>query len=49
MGASYSVEDIPNLEGKVAIVTDASAGIGKICALEMARKGCHVILACRSK
>jgi len=49
MGSSYSVADIPSLEGKVAIITGASAGIGKICAKEMARKGCHVILACRSK
>jgi len=49
MGSSYSTEDIPSLEGKVAIITGASAGIGKICALEMARQGCHVVLACRSE
>jgi len=49
MGASYSVEKIPSLEGKVAIVTGANTGIGKITALELARKGCHVFLASRSK
>ncbi|KAF0695940.1 hypothetical protein As57867_013239, partial [Aphanomyces stellatus] len=34
---------------KVAIVTGASAGIGLITARELAKKGCHVILACRSR
>ncbi|KAJ3269405.1 hypothetical protein HDV01_001446 [Terramyces sp. JEL0728] len=36
--------DIPSLDGKVAIVT----GIGKITALELAKKGCHVFLFGRS-
>jgi len=49
MGASWSAEQIPSLDGKVAIVTGSNTGIGRITALEMARKGCHVILACRSK
>ncbi|KAJ3034222.1 hypothetical protein HDV00_005269 [Rhizophlyctis rosea] len=35
--------------GKVAIVTGASSGLGKITALELARKGAHVILANRSE
>ncbi|KAJ3260979.1 hypothetical protein HK103_006934 [Boothiomyces macroporosus] len=41
-------KDIPSLEGKVAIVTGASSGIGKITALELAKKGCHVFLFGRS-
>jgi NAD(P)-dependent dehydrogenase (short-subunit alcohol dehydrogenase family) len=45
----FSFDDIPSLSGKVAIVTGASAGIGLVTARELAKKGCHVILACRSK
>ena len=36
------------LTGKTFIVTGANTGIGKVTALELARKGAHVILACRS-
>jgi len=38
-----------DLANKTFIVTGANAGIGKITALELARQGAHVILACRSK
>ncbi|KAG1152466.1 hypothetical protein G6F37_002434 [Rhizopus arrhizus] len=44
---NYSFESIPDLTGKIAIITGSNSGIGKVCALEMARKGCTVILACR--
>ncbi|KAL2918558.1 hypothetical protein HK105_201959 [Polyrhizophydium stewartii] len=44
----WSVDRIPSLEGKVAIVTGASAGLGKVTALELARKGAHVFLVGRS-
>lgn len=38
-----------NLEGKVAVVTGASKGIGKGIALELARQGADIILAARNK
>ncbi|MCO5186633.1 MAG: SDR family oxidoreductase [Anaerolineae bacterium] len=38
-----------NLDGQIIIVTGANAGIGKITALELARMGAEVILACRSE
>ncbi|KAJ3335582.1 Short-chain dehydrogenase/reductase 2b [Gonapodya sp. JEL0774] len=44
----FKVDDIPDLTGKVAIVTGASAGIGKESVLQLAKKNCHVILAVRS-
>jgi retinol dehydrogenase 12 len=39
---------LPSLEGKVALVTGANTGIGKVTAVELARAGAQVILACRS-
>jgi NAD(P)-dependent dehydrogenase (short-subunit alcohol dehydrogenase family) len=37
------------LSGKVYIVTGANTGIGKVTAAELARRGGHVFLACRSE
>ncbi|OUS04727.1 SDR family oxidoreductase [Gammaproteobacteria bacterium 42_54_T18] len=37
------------LEGKVALVTGASSGIGRTTALALAASGMHVFLACRSE
>lgn len=45
----FTAEAIGDQSGKVAIVTGSNTGIGKITALELARKGCHVIMACRSR
>jgi NAD(P)-dependent dehydrogenase (short-subunit alcohol dehydrogenase family) len=42
----YTIER--NLTGKVALITGASSGVGKVSAYKLAEKGCHVILATRS-
>lgn len=43
----WSVEDIPPLTGKTAIVTGASSGLGAVVATQLATRGAHVTLAVR--
>ncbi|MET7319493.1 oxidoreductase [Streptomyces sp. NPDC005549] len=44
----WSTGDIPDLDGRVAVVTGANGGLGYVIARELARKGASVVLACRS-
>jgi len=44
----WKAGDIPDQSGRVAVVTGGNAGLGYQAALELARHGARVILACRS-
>ncbi len=47
--AAWTVSDIPDQTGRVAVVTGSNGGVGYPVAREFARRGAHVVLACRSE
>ena len=46
--SKWGNDDIPNLVGKIALITGSNSGLGYFTAKALAQKGCHVILACRT-
>lgn len=46
--AHWTVDDIPHLGGRTAVVTGGNRGLGFQSVLELARKGARVVIACRS-
>ena len=44
----YTVDKIPDMSGKVIIITGGTAGLGLASAIELANKGAHVIITARN-
>jgi NAD(P)-dependent dehydrogenase (short-subunit alcohol dehydrogenase family) len=49
VGRGWNTGSIPQQTGRRALITGANSGIGYYAALELARKGAHVLLGCRDK
>ncbi|MET8944103.1 oxidoreductase [Streptomyces sp. NPDC004542] len=45
----WNTSDIPDLTGRLAVVTGANSGLGYVTARELARRGARVVSACRSE
>jgi len=48
MTAPWTADQIPDQTGRTAVVTGANSGIGLVTALDLARAGATVVLACRN-
>lgn len=47
-GALSPKLQIKDLTGKVAIITGATRGIGRVCALALAKQGCNIVIAAKT-
>lgn len=48
MKSKWRLSDMPDLEGRIAVVTGGNIGLGFKSALELARKGAQVVIGCRT-
>ena len=44
---NWTKDNIPNLHGKLILITGANSGLGYECSLALAEKGAMVIMTCR--
>ncbi len=48
MANNWTINNMPNLDGKTAVVTGANSGLGHEITKALAARGAHVVMACRS-
>lgn len=48
MSKNWSAKDIPNLDGKIIVITGANSGLGFECSKVLAQKGATIIMAVRT-